>query len=241
MKSNNLAQTNLLLALTNVTIVLFFTYRKSFIKKFFVAHRYKKEPKGASEQWDFYFSLPLNSANGICMWRILSSIPLAIIAGTFYDNTIVTMICFQFYTFLFTTDATDGEVARGLENITPIGKTLDPLADKILDLPVLLIVCVYSYNPYFILISVLIIAIDILGQLARGGMSNPAASWIGKTKTIIKIITIIFMSFSMFGYYSTWISGILLMTTLIFTFWSFYSKVTIKMKKDCINYIKSFC
>jgi len=245
----NLIQTNdvlhleLIISIVNVSIIFFITFiglKFNKVKECFLIHNYEQEPKTFSDYWKTFFSAPILSANGICMWRIYLSIPLAIITILFYHDTIISFIVFQIYVFLFATDALDGAIARSLNNITDIGKILDPLADKILDLVILFIVSFYSNNIYFIVITIFIILFDITGQLIRGKSKNPAASWVGKTKTVIKVITIYVISLNRYEVDVNYIGGLLITLTLIFTFWSFYGKLSDKMKSRSIEFLVRF-
>ncbi|MEA3387272.1 MAG: CDP-alcohol phosphatidyltransferase family protein [Patescibacteria group bacterium] len=245
----NLVQTNdmlhleVIISLVNVSVILLLTFiglRFNKIKECFLPHIYEKEPKTFYDNWKTFLSAPLLSANGICMWRIYLSIPLAIMATIFYYDPIISFIIFQVYVFLFVTDALDGAVARALDNVTGIGKILDPLADKVLDLIILAIVCFYSSNIFFITLASLIIVLDITGQMIRGKSKNPAASWIGKTKTVIKVITIYIISLNRYEVNIDYIGGILLSLTLIFTFWSFYGKLSDRMKSRSIEFLVRF-
>ena len=230
-------------SLMSVAIVFLLTfvglrYRK--IQECFDIHDCSVEPKGFKNTWKVYFSSPLMSANGICMWRIYSSIPLAIAMSLFYHNPIISFIIIQFYVFLFATDALDGAVARWLKNITSIGKGLDPLGDKILVLPVLAIVSYYSENSLFAILTIFIILFDSIGQLIRGKTGNPAANWVGKVKTTITMITIYIISLNRYDVNLDYIGGTLLSLTLLFTFWSFYGKLSPKMKSNSLKYIRRF-
>lgn len=102
---------------------------------------------------------------------------------------------------------------------------MDPLADKCLDLPILFIVCLYAENIIFIIMATIIIVIDILGQSLRGKTQNPAANRVGKTKTVLKIISIYVISFNRFDIFLDVIGTILLSASLIFTYYSFFLKV----------------
>lgn len=242
-QTNDLLHLEIYVSIINVSIIFFITFiglKLSKIRECFSIHIYDEEPKTFCDSWKTFFSAPLLSANGICMWRIYLSIPLGIITAIFYYNPIISFVVFQIYVFLFTTDALDGAVARALNNVTGIGKILDPLADKILDLLILAIVSLYSQNTLLIFLATLIIIFDISGQIIRGKSKNPAASWVGKTKTVIKVITIYFISLNRYDVDVDYIGGIMLSITLIFTFWSFYGKLSDRMKSRSIEFLVRF-
>lgn len=202
-------------------------YKK--LRDCFDVHIYKNEPSNTRERIKLYLQAPLLSGNGIAMWRVYASLPLAIITVIFYKETVISSIILQFYVFLFATDALDGAVARSLNNVTNLGKNLDPFADKFLDLVILGIVCLFSNNSFFVMIAVMICIIDIVGQNLRVKTFNPAANWVGKTKTVFKIIAIYVISLNRFDIYLDYIGSILLIISLVFTFWSFILKIKTKI------------
>lgn len=225
---NQLLQMEFLSSLIVVVAVLYIVYfglKKKKIRECFAIHKYEKEPENKIERFKLYIDAPLLSGNGICMWRVYASIPLAIITVIFYKETVISSILLQFYVFLFVTDALDGAVARSLNNVTHIGKSLDPFADKFLDLIILGIVCLFSNNSFFVLVAFLICIIDIAGQNLRAKTSNPAANKVGKLKTIFKVITIYVVSLNRYEIYLDYIGGTLLLISLLLTFASFYMKL----------------
>lgn len=225
---NQVLQIEFLISLIVVSGILWIVYRglrREGIKKCFTIHIYDKEPENTIERFKLYVDAPLLSGNGICMWRVYLSIPLAILTILFYKVEGKSSILLLFYVFLFVTDALDGAVARSLNNVTLIGKSLDPFADKFLDLIILAIVCLFANNNFFVFTAVFISIIDIAGQFMRAKTSNPAANRVGKIKTVLKVITIYIVSLNRFDINLDYIGGTLLVISAIFTFASFYLKV----------------
>jgi len=222
--------------LTSLIIVIFVLYIVYFglkykkVRECFAVHNYEKEPTLFKEQMKLYFEAPLLSGNGIAMWRVYLSIPLAILTVIFYKETVVSSILLQFYVFLFVTDALDGAVARSLNNVTTLGKVLDPFADKFLDLIILVIVCLFAKNSSFVFAAMFICIVDMAGQSVRAKTSNPAANWVGKTKTEFKVITIYVVSLNRFDLYLDYIGGTLLLISAAFTFTSFFLKIKDRLK-----------
>lgn len=219
-----------LIVVVAVLYVVYFGLKKKKIRECFAVHEYEIEPVHFNERMKLYLSAPLLSGNGIAMWRVYFSIPLAMLTVLFYKETVVSSILLQFYVFLFVTDALDGAVARSLNNVTNLGKVLDPFADKFLDLIILAIVCLFSNNSFFVLSAVFICMVDIAGQSVRAKTSNPAANWVGKTKTVFKVITIYVVSLNRFDLYLDYIGGTLLIISAAFTFASFYLKIKDRLK-----------
>ena len=89
-------------------------------------------------------------------------------------------------------DALDGIVARKLNQVSNLGKLLDPLADKILVIAVLLVLVDLKMAP---MLAVLIIIIrDLTISLYRGMAASKnvvvAANLLGKAKTVLQVIAI---------------------------------------------------
>lgn len=91
------------------------------------------------------------------------------------------------------TDALDGYVARKKNQITTLGKFMDPLADKLLVSSAL--ISLVQMGKLSAIVVIIIIAreftISILRAVAAAEGVVIAASWWGKIKTITQIIAII--------------------------------------------------
>lgn len=98
-----------------------------------------------------------------------------------------------FFTIIAATDGVDGYLARSRNEVTTLGKFLDPLADKILVCAALL--CLIDLGALPSWIAMIIIArefiISGLRMVASAEGVVIAASWYGKWKTFITIIAII--------------------------------------------------
>ncbi|ASD67297.1 MULTISPECIES: CDP-diacylglycerol--glycerol-3-phosphate 3-phosphatidyltransferase [Pseudoalteromonas] len=95
------------------------------------------------------------------------------------------------------TDILDGYLARKLEQSTPFGAFLDPVADKVM-VSVALVILATHYDNYFITISaVVIISREIVISALRewmaeqGKRGSVAVSWLGKFKTAAQMLAII--------------------------------------------------
>lgn len=85
------------------------------------------------------------------------------------------------------TDLIDGHIARKYNQITDLGKFLDPLADKVLVLAAMAIFCQWNLFPAWALMIVLLreFAISGLRMVAAGKGTVIAAGWSGKVKTVV--------------------------------------------------------
>lgn len=95
------------------------------------------------------------------------------------------------------TDKADGYYARKNDSVTELGKFLDPLADKLLMIPVMATLWYMDLFPLWALLIVLgreglISIIRVVG--ARRKISFPA-SWSGKVKMFLQIVVVGFLIF----------------------------------------------
>ena len=97
------------------------------------------------------------------------------------------------------TDWLDGYLARKLNQTTPFGAFLDPVADKLI-VAVALVIVVYQHPSMHVLIpSLIIIGREITVSALREWMAEVgnrravAVSYLGKIKTTAQIIAIIFL------------------------------------------------
>ena len=135
------------------------------------------------------------------------------------------------YIIISATDFIDGFLARRLNQETALGAFLDPVADKLMVCTALILLIDY-YHTWFITIpSIIIISREILVSALREWMSevgkraNVAVSWIGKSKTFVQMIAILFLLIHqplfIFSYDQINIMGrILLFAATILTLWS---------------------
>ena len=137
----------------------------------------------------------LNIANIITIFRIIL-IPIFIV---FYLNTNFYYEQFPLWAILifllaFFSDVIDGMIARSKNLITNVGKVLDPLADKLLRLSVLLCFMLKEVIPLYLFIILLVfdLASIITASVLYFKKIVIPANIVGK-------ITTIFMSLSLFN------------------------------------------
>ena len=109
-----------------------------------------------------------------------------------YNNLLI----FIFLIFFVATDFFDGFLARKLNQITKLGKILDPVADKICIIVIIYLITKYKGFPNWAFITILIREIFILsGSLILIKKKNiiPGSNILGKAGTL-------FISISLLGY-----------------------------------------
>lgn len=138
----------------------------------------------------------LNLPNSVTLGRI-ALIPLFVYLAYFstpwYDF-------FAALVFLVAalTDALDGYLARSRGEVTPLGKLLDPVADKLLVLAGLIMLVDLGLAPAWIVIVILGREMAVTGLraiAASEGLVMPADQW-GKWKTVLQITAIIMLILS---------------------------------------------
>lgn len=115
------------------------------------------------------------------------------------------------------TDFVDGQIARKRNQITDFGKFLDPLADKLLTIACMSILCEWHLVPAWALMIVLTREFAVTGlRLVAVGKGNViAAGWSGKVKTASSMIGLCFMmAFPTVGWLCALVVGIIVVTTL---------------------------
>lgn len=75
-------------------------------------------------------------SNYLSIFRIFLAIPIWFIIGHFYDGSEYRWYLFGLFFIAYMTDLLDGFLARKFNEITEMGKILDPLADKIVVLTI---------------------------------------------------------------------------------------------------------
>jgi len=93
------------------------------------------------------------------------------------------------------TDFFDGYIARMCDQITPLGKIVDPLADKMLTLAAFIGLVAMGRADVFAIFLILSREFFITGlrvAIAEEG-KDVAASWMGKVKTVVQMVAIGFL------------------------------------------------
>jgi len=103
------------------------------------------------------------------------------------------------FTLASVTDWLDGYLARKLEQSTPLGAFLDPVADKLLVATALVLLAQQHHNLYLTLPALIIICREIVVSALRewmaelGKRSKVAVSSLGKWKTAAQMLALIIL------------------------------------------------
>ena len=94
------------------------------------------------------------------------------------------------------TDWLDGYLARRMNQTTPFGAFLDPVADKLIVVSALIVLITYHHNAWLTIPSLIIVGREIVISALREWMAEMndsvaiAVSYLGKVKTTLQMIAI---------------------------------------------------
>jgi CDP-diacylglycerol---glycerol-3-phosphate 3-phosphatidyltransferase len=135
----------------------------------------------------------LNAPNAITAIRI-AMIPV-ILAFTYYEGRVNSFIAAVLFAVTGATDFLDGWVARRTGTVTVVGKFLDPLADKLIVMSILIMLVHLGRVPAWLVILILAREFTVTG-LRTMAMSEGiviGAGQEGKYKTSIQIAALSFL------------------------------------------------
>ncbi|PPR76211.1 MAG: CDP-diacylglycerol--glycerol-3-phosphate 3-phosphatidyltransferase, partial [Alphaproteobacteria bacterium MarineAlpha2_Bin1] len=135
----------------------------------------------------------LNIPNILTFSRIIM-IPIIILLSLF-ENTNLNFLIFFIFIYCGITDFLDGFIARKKDQITLIGKLMDPIADKILTVSVLLVLIYVGIIDDLLFIAAFLI---IFREFLISGLREFLSSFnqalpvnkLGKIKTMIQFISL---------------------------------------------------
>lgn len=126
------------------------------------------------------------------------------------------------------TDFLDGYLARKLDQVTSLGKFLDPIADKMLVVCALFVIVgrsafVYALNVYVVVCAAMIMSRELMIDAFRLVAANKgiviAADKLGKTKTLVTDIALPLLLLGVHAYVD--IAGLVLLgAATLLTIWS---------------------
>lgn len=147
-----------------------------------------------NEKWSFKPKDLVTIPNILTYIRIILIVPF--VYYFLKENYIPSVICIGVSGL---TDCFDGMIARRFNQVTSLGKILDPIADKFTLLAV--VICMVIFVPIVLPVLVVLLLKDVLMllggmDLINKGITPPAAKWYGKLGTVvfyISVFTIIFL------------------------------------------------
>ena len=126
------------------------------------------------------------------------------------------------------TDWLDGYLARRLEQATPFGAFLDPVADKLIVVSALVVLVGHHANLWLTLPALVIVGREIvisalrewMAEMNRRGVVN--VTWIGRVKTTFQMVAIVVLLANPPNFQSpwVWIGYALLYGAALLTLWS---------------------
>lgn len=179
----------------------------------------------------------LTVPNALTLMRIVVVLPF--VMSVIYNDYITAVVILIISGI---TDFLDGIIARKFNQVTELGKMLDPTADKITLVAVM--VCVGIKFPAVYPFMIILIAkelVMLIGGAILIGMKSvpPAARWYGKFATVVFYFSIIVIigAKAFFGYENEVLSRTLMYLTAIFMFYAVlrYGRIfvnTIKLQKQ---------
>jgi CDP-diacylglycerol--glycerol-3-phosphate 3-phosphatidyltransferase len=134
------------------------------------------------------------------------------------------LFCAILFSLVCMTDWLDGYLARKNNEVTTLGKFLDPLADKLLIVTVLIMLISLNRAPAW-MVALIVgreIAVTGLRTIARDEGLVLQASPIGKAKTVAQILAIVplLLHYPFYGVDFHRIGAVVLWFALILTLWS---------------------
>ena len=152
-----------------------------------------KESKESKESWSFKTSDLFTIPNILTYIRIVLIFPFAYFFVK--EEYLYAAICIMFSGL---TDCFDGMIARKLNQVTSLGKVLDPIADKLTLLVV--VVCMVILVPFVLPVLIVLLLKDVLmllggTDLINKGLTPPAAKWYGKVGTVVFYISVFLIVF----------------------------------------------
>jgi len=159
---------------------------------------------------------------------------VAVMLCLFTQNQLI--VGFVVFFFAGLTDLIDGSLARTRDQITDLGKILDPLADKTLVLVPLLY---FGFDYLIVWIITILILFEVVGNLASALLAKyigrpPGANFMGKIKFTIQAVAVGFFLLGIILNKGPMIrfAEVMLYIAIAFGLLSAFQQVTHKLKKE---------
>ncbi len=163
-----------------------------------------------------------NIANKLTLIRILA-IPL-VVGLMYFPHPMTCLLAMIIFILASLTDLLDGLLARKYNLVTSMGKFLDPLADKLLVVSVLIMLVELGWLPAWIVILILGREITVTGLRAVAAEKGLvlAADTYGKLKTLFQVVALcpLILHYSWAGFDPRPLGWFLIILALILTLFS---------------------
>ena len=135
----------------------------------------------------------MNLPNKLSVLRI-ALVPLLVLL-MYQTNEVCHWLSILVFAAAAFTDFLDGHIARKQHIVTDFGKFLDPVADKLLVLSALIMLCHQDLMVTFVVIIILAreLLVDGLRMIAVGKGKVIAAGKLGKIKTVSQIVLVLWL------------------------------------------------
>lgn len=159
-------------------------------------------------------------------WLTLSRIGITpvIIALLYFPNKVACLIATLLYMAASASDYADGKLARKTGQVTSFGKFLDPLADKVLNCSILIMMAYLHWVPAWVVIIIICRELMVTGLRAIAADEGHviAADRFGKLKTVLQGLAIVPLTlhYEWFGLNLPLVGEILLYLALALTIFS---------------------
>jgi CDP-diacylglycerol--glycerol-3-phosphate 3-phosphatidyltransferase len=135
---------------------------------------------------------PANITTMVRIVLVIATIVLTCLAGPWgHDNYRLRWIAAVLFIVAASTDKLDGYLARSRNEVTDLGKILDPIADKLLTCSMLVVLSIFAEIPWWVTILFLIREVGItiwrMVSLDKQNLVIPA-NWPGKLKTVFECV-----------------------------------------------------
>ncbi len=171
-----------------------------------------------------------NVANILTLARICV-VPIIVLV-LYFPGKLTCLIALILFIAACVTDYIDGFVARKYNQVTNVGKFMDPIADKILIASVLIMLTELHWVPGWITILIISREIIVTGLRAIAADQGKviAADMLGKLKTLTQMFALgpLMLHYPLFGFDPVPVGTALLYTALVLTFVS------------GVNYLRTF-
>ncbi len=172
-----------------------------------------------------YMNIPIQ----LTLLRIVL-IPLLVVFFYLHTSWAYLLTLFVFAVAAMT-DWLDGYLARSLNQTSTLGAFLDPVADKLIVSTVLVLLVNESTVPFIAIPVAIIIGREIAVSALRewmaeiGNRASVAVSYVGKIKTVMQMIAILFLLISRAGFFTSHYlveqtGNILLYIAALLTIWT---------------------